>query len=188
MHLMLLIVGSPDGKQWAPLPDTRSVVPFTWRNVRRCFTRVVCEAGGITPEEPAHSCRSNVITVLLNYIFKYLLIFYRSYNSFQWAIYSDPVFSKDGGFPKDLLELVAEKSAAQGFPKSRLIDFTEEEKAYIRGTSDFFGVNHYSGALASFSLYTPQAVPSSMDDIGVGQMVPDDWLQSASAWFQVCPF
>ncbi|XP_035433262.2 myrosinase 1 [Spodoptera frugiperda] len=105
----------------------------------------------------------------------------------QWAIYSDPVFSKDGGFPKDLLELVAEKSAAQGFPKSRLIDFTEEEKAYIRGTSDFFGVNHYSGALASFSLYTPQAVPSSMDDIGVGQMVPDDWLQSASAWFQKMP-
>lgn len=106
----------------------------------------------------------------------------------QWAIYSDPVFSKDGGFPKELLELVAKKSAAQGFPRSRLIDFTEEEKAYIRGTSDFYGVNHYTGSLVSSSLYTSQyAVPSSLDDIEVGQMIPDDWLQSASAWFQKMP-
>lgn len=105
---------------------------------------------------------------------------------FQWAVYTDPIFSKDGGFPKDLLELAAKKSAAQGFPRSRLSDFTDEEKAYIRGTSDFFGVNHYSGGFVSASLFTSQyPVPSTMDDVEVGLMKPDDWPQSASFWLQV---
>nr|XP_021200129.2 myrosinase 1 [Helicoverpa armigera] len=107
---------------------------------------------------------------------------------FQWALYTDPIFSKDGGFPKELTELAAKKSAAQGYPRSRLPDFTEEEKAYVRGTSDFFGVNHYSGALTSGSLYTNQyAVPSSMDDIEVGQVALDDWLQGASPWLKKMP-
>ena len=39
---------------------------------------------------------------------------------------------------------IAEKSALQGFNKSRLPEFTEEEKLLIRNSSDFFGLNHYS--------------------------------------------
>ncbi|KAJ8730215.1 hypothetical protein PYW07_017253 [Mythimna separata] len=109
-------------------------------------------------------------------------------NQLQWGLYTDPIFSKDGGFPKELFDLVAKKSAAQGFPRSRLTDFTEEEKAYIRGTGDFFGVNHYSGSFASASLYTPQPpVPSPKDDIEIGQFAPDDWPQAASFWLKQMP-
>lgn len=84
------------------------------------------------------------------------------------------------------MERVAQKSAAQGYPRSRLSDFTEEEIALVRGTSDFFGVNHYSGTYVSSSLYTSQyPVPSTYDDVEVGQYVPDDWTQSASVWLRV---
>ena len=39
---------------------------------------------------------------------------------------------------------VGNKSLAQGFSESRLPAFTEEEKAMIKGTGDFFGLNAYT--------------------------------------------
>ncbi|XP_075973346.1 myrosinase 1-like [Anticarsia gemmatalis] len=107
----------------------------------------------------------------------------------EWAIYTDPIFSKEGGFPKELSELVAEKSANQGFPRSRLPAFSEEEKEFIKGTSDFFGVNHYGGGYVSFSLYDLEnsVVPSTQDDIQVGSYAPEDWPQAASFWLKRMP-
>ncbi|XP_026725123.1 myrosinase 1-like [Trichoplusia ni] len=110
------------------------------------------------------------------------------YSQATWGIYTDPIYSKEGGFPKELVERVAAKSAAQGYSRSRLPDFSEEEKAFILGTSDFFGVNHYSGSYVSQTLYTSQhAIPSALDDIEMGTYAPDEWLQSASSWFQLMP-
>ena len=42
---------------------------------------------------------------------------------------------------------VGNKSEAQGLEESRLPTFTEEEKAYIRGTYDFFGLNSYTSTV-----------------------------------------
>lgn len=39
---------------------------------------------------------------------------------------------------------VAARSEKEGFKRSRLPSFTTEEIENIRGTSDFFGINHYS--------------------------------------------
>lgn len=43
---------------------------------------------------------------------------------------------------------IANRSKAQGFPRSRLPEFTIEEKALLKGTYDYVAVNSYSSDLA----------------------------------------
>lgn len=72
--------------------------------------------------------------------------------------------------------MVAKKSSEQGYPRSRMPEFTDEEREYVKGTADFFGVNHYSSYLVSATEYLNEnVVPSILDDINVGTYVPDEW-------------
>lgn len=105
---------------------------------------------------------------------------------FQWGIYAEPIFSKDGGFPKEFEERVIAKSIQQGYQWSRLPTFTEEEKAFVRGTFDYFGINHYTAILVSATEHLVDHIaPSVQDDAGVGTFVPKEWPQSASSWLRV---
>ncbi|XP_045533104.1 myrosinase 1-like isoform X2 [Pieris brassicae] len=89
-----------------------------------------------------------------------------------WHVY-DKEFRKnqqEGGFPEDVKRRVALKSAEQGYPRSRLPEFTQEEIHYVRGTSDFYGFNHYTTYFLTRKWYTPEVVPSQVDDIGATQV------------------
>ncbi|XP_034837123.1 myrosinase 1-like [Maniola hyperantus] len=87
---------------------------------------------------------------------------------FEVGLYSHPIFSSKGGFPDRVVKLVAAKSAEQGFPRSRLPEFTPEEIEYAKGTSDFYGFNHYSTRYYTRSTYTSgsKPIPSYADDLG----------------------
>jgi hypothetical protein len=58
---------------------------------------------------------------------------YQDISTFQLGLYAHPVFSQEGDYPKLVKDRIAQKSLAEGFFKSRLPKFTEEEIAYIRG-------------------------------------------------------
>ncbi|KAG7306154.1 hypothetical protein JYU34_008749 [Plutella xylostella] len=106
----------------------------------------------------------------------------------EWGLYAEPIFSSEGGFPKELVQRVGEKSAQQGFPRSRMPEFTDEERQYVRGASDFFGVNHYTGSDISATENLGQhPVPSMLDDINVGSSTPAEWAPSASVWLKLSP-
>ncbi|XP_075986807.1 myrosinase 1-like [Anticarsia gemmatalis] len=106
----------------------------------------------------------------------------------EWGLYAEPIFSAEGGFPKEFTERVAAKSAEQGFPRSRLPTFTDEERAWVRGASDFFGVNHYTTFLVSATEHLDVApVPSVIDDEGVGVYRPPEWPVSQSSWLVRAP-
>ncbi|XP_026764169.2 myrosinase 1-like [Galleria mellonella] len=106
----------------------------------------------------------------------------------EWGIYAEPIFSQQGGFPREFTEKVAQKSVEQGYSSSRLPEFTEEEKNYVRGAYDFFGVNHYTAYLISASEYLSDfAVPSLNDDVGVGTYSPPEWPLSNSTWLRLAP-
>lgn len=105
---------------------------------------------------------------------------------FQWGLYAEPIFSEQGGFPKELSERVAAKSKEQGYPWSRLPELSDEEKAFVKGASDFFGVNHYSATLVSGDEYRiNNPTPGLLDDADVGTFVPEEWPKSASEWLVV---
>ncbi|KAL0895053.1 hypothetical protein ABMA27_013519 [Loxostege sticticalis] len=99
---------------------------------------------------------------------------------FDLGIYAHPIFSKSGDWPLQLKEIIARKSAEQGFKRSRLPDFTPEEVEYLRGTSDLFGLNHYSTyyVSANETMVKNYEVPSRADDAGVHTYDLDAWKLS----------
>ncbi|CAH2240555.1 jg21029 [Pararge aegeria aegeria] len=109
---------------------------------------------------------------------------------FQWGIYANPIFSKTGDFPKVVKETVAAKSLAQGFSRSRLPELSPEEIELIKGSSDFFGINHYTTKIvyrnSSFDNNFP--VPSYYDDIGALTHQNETWETAASSWLKVVPW
>ncbi|CAH2097133.1 unnamed protein product [Euphydryas editha] len=109
---------------------------------------------------------------------------------FDWGQYGHPIFSKEGGFPIELKRNVDTKSAKQGFARSRLPKLSESEVEFIKGTSDFFGLNTYTTKLAyrNASLEGMYAVPSYRDDMGAILVKDDSWPQGASSWLQEVPW
>lgn len=69
-------------------------------------------------------------------------------------------------------------------------EFTEEERDFVRGTADFFGVNHYSSHTVSASQFlTENVVPSKADDVNVGVSYPEEWLTAfGGSPVRVCQF
>ncbi|KAL0895034.1 hypothetical protein ABMA27_013501 [Loxostege sticticalis] len=109
---------------------------------------------------------------------------------FEWGQYAHPIFSKTGDFPPVMKEKIAAKSAAQGFKRSRLPEFTSEEVEMVRGSSDYFGINHYSTYLVykNESLEGYYDVPSSYDDMEAQRYQPTHWSGAASYWLKDIPW
>uniref|UniRef100_A0A8C4TIM0 Lactase n=1 Tax=Erpetoichthys calabaricus TaxID=27687 RepID=A0A8C4TIM0_ERPCA len=104
----------------------------------------------------------------------------RRFVQFFIGWFADPVF-KNGDYNEVMKTMIRERSLAQGFAKSRLPEFTEEEKRRIKGTFDYFGFNHYTTVLAYNFKYATiiQATKAETDR---------SWLGSGSFWLKVTPF
>lgn len=86
-----------------------------------------------------------------------------------------------------MIKQVAENSKREHFPRSRLIPFTNDEINFIRGTSDFFGLNHYTTSLAKIGK-TNYVIPSFENDINVYTYNDPSWPDSAAPWLNVVPW
>ncbi|KAG5283403.1 hypothetical protein AALO_G00041690 [Alosa alosa] len=62
---------------------------------------------------------------------------------FQLGWFAHPIF-KNGDYPDAMKWQVGNKSDLQGLEVSRLPTFTDEDKAYIQGTAEFFSINAYT--------------------------------------------
>nr|AEW46867.1 seminal fluid protein CSSFP001 [Chilo suppressalis] len=109
-------------------------------------------------------------------------------NQFEWGQYAHPIFSETGDFPPIMKEMIAAKSAEQGFYRSRLPEFTPEELELVRGSSDFLGINHYSTFLVrKIDERDSFEVPSYWDDMEIVGYQPEEWEGGASSWLKVVP-
>ena len=103
-------------------------------------------------------------------------------------MYISPIFSKDGDFPQELKNNIANKSSAQGFRRSLLPSFSRDEVEYIRGSSDFFGLNTYTTKIAHRK--TIQMAKSNMTlnnnyASNIQLIKNSSWPQAHSSWLQV---
>ncbi|XP_045519129.1 myrosinase 1-like isoform X1 [Pieris brassicae] len=102
--------------------------------------------------------------------------------------YAHPIYSKEGNYPDLVRERINNLSISQGFSRSRLPVFTPQEVEMLRGSSDFFGLNHYTSILASSSLMEDGwAVPSLDHDTGVKGEQDPKWPIPGAPWLAVHP-
>ncbi|KAK7789829.1 hypothetical protein R5R35_007360 [Gryllus longicercus] len=105
---------------------------------------------------------------------------------FNFGWFAHPIFSEEGDYPQVMRERVAANSEAEGLPRSRLPTFTPEEVAFIRGSSDFLGLNHYTTSIATSGEEGPN--PSRDRDRGSVGCQDPTWPTSASSWLKVAPW
>ncbi|NXC28283.1 LPH hydrolase, partial [Campylorhamphus procurvoides] len=110
----------------------------------------------------------------------------RRFVQFYLGWFAHPIF-KNGDYNEVMKRRIRERSLAQGLSQSRLPEFTESEKQRIKGTYDYFGLNHYTTVLA-YNLNFPKGVQSYDSDRGVASVSDRSWLGSGSGWLKVTPF
>lgn len=87
-----------------------------------------------------------------------------------------------------MIDRIDAYSKQEGFPRSRLPTFSQEEIERIKGTADFFGLNTYTTVLVSLNDRNNSAnfpVPSFNHDMGVVEMFDNNWPESGSFWLHV---
>ncbi|XP_068925186.1 cytosolic beta-glucosidase-like isoform X2 [Petaurus breviceps papuanus] len=103
-------------------------------------------------------------------------------------LFAKPIFI-DGDYPTVLKSWVAAISKKQGYPSSRLPEFTEEEKRMIKGSADFFAVQYYTTRLAKHHENSEEELKSLLKDIGTDLLPDPSWpCSQASSWIYVVPW
>lgn len=112
------------------------------------------------------------------------------YSKIKLGQYSHPIFSKTGGYPKIMEEIVLKNSLMEGFNRSRLPTIDEDQKDLIRGTSDFFFLNYYTSAYvepANITTAKNFPAPSFLKDASISDTQDDSWPVAASSWLRSVP-
>ncbi|NXA96488.1 LPH hydrolase, partial [Melanocharis versteri] len=110
----------------------------------------------------------------------------RRFLQFLLGWFAHPIF-KNSDYNEVMKRRIRERSLAQGLSKSRLPEFTESEKQRIKGTYDYFGLNHYTTVL-TYNINYSKGVMSYDSDRGVATVTDRSWLNSGSLWLKVTPF
>jgi len=100
--------------------------------------------------------------------------------------FAHPVYV-DGDYPAVMKEAIATKSLQMGMKESRLPAMSEKEKALIKGTHDFFGLNHYTTRLA-----TPMTKETEQyrlhPDLDSFVFPNPEWERGGSEWLYIAPW
>ncbi|XP_071441900.1 myrosinase 1 isoform X2 [Hetaerina americana] len=103
---------------------------------------------------------------------------------FKLGWFAHPIFSKEGDYPPIMKTMIAAKSKNEGYARSRLPTFTPEWISRIKGSSDFFGLNHYTTFLVN-----PGKSNSPLFKDSEFQLTQDDsWPSTAADWLKVVPW
>lgn len=87
-----------------------------------------------------------------------------------------------------MIERINNRSKLEHFPHSRLPAFSKDEIDLIRGTYDFFGLNHYTTFLVRDYEYSVTHSPSHYKDMGVVYEQDPSWKPSKAPWLKVVPW
>ncbi|XP_035995500.1 lactase-phlorizin hydrolase [Fundulus heteroclitus] len=107
------------------------------------------------------------------------------YLHFMLGWFAHPIFI-DGDYPAVLKTQIEKKrNECPGSVPAVIPTFTAEEKARIKGTSDFFGLNHYTSRLVSSSVGGCNPGPEGVGDFQA--KVDPSWPATASDWIYSMP-
>ncbi|CAH0549849.1 unnamed protein product [Brassicogethes aeneus] len=105
---------------------------------------------------------------------------------FDFGWYFNPLVF--GDYPEIMKTQIANYSKAQNLSRSRLPEFTDEEKNQIKGTFDYIGLNHYSAWLIKDGDGVINvANPSFTNDYNAEMFKDPSWPGSSASWLKVAP-
>uniref|UniRef100_A0A0K8TCE1 Myrosinase 1 n=1 Tax=Lygus hesperus TaxID=30085 RepID=A0A0K8TCE1_LYGHE len=106
-------------------------------------------------------------------------------HTYGW--FAHPIFV--GDYPSEMKKRIDLISKLEGRNASRLPPFTQDEIDEIRGTADFYGLNHYTTNLAADGVdqSSSDPNPSSASDTGFISSADPSWPDGAASWFKVVP-
>ncbi|XP_041977129.1 myrosinase 1-like [Aricia agestis] len=106
------------------------------------------------------------------------------------GMYSHPIYSKEGGWPPAIEQLIAKRSLEQGYPRSRLPAFTEHEIQLTRGTYDFYGLNYYTARLTRRARSGERIGIwpfSGISELNITFTTRPEWKKAPPFWFYIYP-
>lgn len=89
-----------------------------------------------------------------------------------------------GDYPSVMKTTIAEYSSLQGYPFSRLPEFTAEEQQAVKGAFDFVALNHYTSAVVR-DASKMDATATRRNDRGTDSKPDPSWERSMLSWFAV---
>lgn len=101
---------------------------------------------------------------------------------FQLGLYAHPIFHPDGDYPQVMIDRIANRSKAEGFTRSRLPSFTSAEVNSIRGTADYFGLNHYTSYKANYVADYEISEPNFYLDQGTNTEYVESTIHGNNGW------
>lgn len=87
-----------------------------------------------------------------------------------------------------IIILLGRKSAQQGLGTSRLPTFSVQEKTYIKGTSDFLGVGHFTTRYVLQKSFPFLQVSSYHTDPDLAELVDPNWPAPGPKWLYSVPW
>ncbi|CAJ0581903.1 unnamed protein product, partial [Mesorhabditis spiculigera] len=111
----------------------------------------------------------------------------RLYRDIQFGLYTQPLIT--GDYPERAKEKLAELSTETGRVTSVLPEFTTAEKRSLRGSIDFFGVNHYFTYEARALDEEEMDENNTLTHLGLSIAPSDDWkrMHPDAKWFILRP-
>ncbi|XP_058593280.1 lactase-like protein isoform X2 [Neofelis nebulosa] len=108
------------------------------------------------------------------------------YLQFCLGWFANPIYA--GDYPQVMKDRIGKKSAEQGLDMSRLPVFSLQEKSYIKGTSDFLGLGHFTTRYITERNYPSRQGPSYHNDRDLVELVDLNWPDLGSTWPQSVPW
>lgn len=109
--------------------------------------------------------------------------------SYRLGWFSHPIFSKEGGYPKIMVDEIGDRSKREGREVSRLPEMDEQSKKLLKGSSDFFGLNYYTSRLLDVDRrpLNQTETPAWFKDSRSLISIDTNWKQAESTWLYSVP-
>ncbi|KAM7159269.1 lactase-like protein isoform 3-T3 [Molossus nigricans] len=108
------------------------------------------------------------------------------YLQFCLGWFANPIYA--GDYPQVMKERIGRKSAEQGLDMSRLPMFSLQEKSYIKGTSDFLGLGHFTTWYITERNYPSRQGPSYKNDRDLVELADPNWPDLGSQGLYSVPW
>ncbi|KAL4701670.1 hypothetical protein H8959_015674 [Pygathrix nigripes] len=108
------------------------------------------------------------------------------YLQFCLGWFANPIYA--GDYPQVMKDYIGRKSAEQGLEMSRLPVFSLQEKSYIKGTSDFLGLGHFTTRYIMERKNPSRQGPSHQNDRDLIELVDPNWPDVGSKGLYSVPW